>query len=68
MARRRLTEHFRFESSCVRCLLADDKKDRKKEKKPLEAAPPSHIGRRKKPKGTMGASKLPNGVAWLPNT
>lgn len=40
---------------------SDDKKDKKKEKKPLEAAPPSHVGRRKKPKGSVGASKLPNG-------
>ncbi|XP_026190874.1 26S proteasome regulatory subunit 4 homolog B [Cyclospora cayetanensis] len=38
----------------------DDKRDKKKEKKPLEAAPPSHVGRRKKPKGTIGASKLPS--------
>ncbi|CDJ59770.1 Similar to uniprot/P40327 Saccharomyces cerevisiae YDL007w YTA5, related [Eimeria maxima] len=39
---------------------SDDKKDKKKEKKPLEAAPPSHVGRRKKPKGAIGATKLPN--------
>lgn len=50
--------------SVLLCLL-DDKKDKKKEKKPLEAAPPSHVGRRKKPKGAIGATKLPNGKKTL---
>jgi len=40
---------------------AKDKKDKDKEKKRLETAPPSHVGKKKrKPRGTAGIVRLPN--------